>query len=236
MNPPLTGQTPAPTPRWLDAPDPRWLLAAALLVLMAAAAGLVRYAVLGQATWTFLVKNLLLAALPAAFALILRRFARAPWPAFALVFAAWLLFLPNAPYIVTDVIHIATPRRTVVWMDVLVVGPAALAGLLLTFASTHWALVAIARRRGRDTVPRMAYVAVALIGALGVYFGRFARWNSWDVVMRPTKVAGDFIERIGTSDPWVFTAIFGTCLVIAQVIFWLFTTQSAPARKADPAT
>jgi uncharacterized membrane protein len=236
MTPPAAGPSPAPNSRWLDALDARWLLAAVLLVLMGAAAGFVRYAVLGQATWTFLVKNLLLAAVPAAMALVLRRFARAPLPVFGLVFFAWLVFLPNAPYIVTDVIHIATPRRTIAWMDVLVVGPAALAGLLLTFASTHWALVAIARRRHRETVPRVAYVAVALVGALGVYFGRFARWNSWDVVTRPARIAGDFLERMATSDPWVFTAIFGTCLAIAQVIFWIFTTPPSPPRDIDPAT
>jgi uncharacterized membrane protein len=230
--PPEVSET-APAAPWLGARDFRWLVSAGLLVGMSATAALVRYAVIGQTTWTFLVKNLLLAAIPAVLALVLQRFANAPRVMFGSLLLLWLLFLPNAPYIVTDVIHLSTPRRTVLWMDVLIVGGAALAGLLLTFASTRWALVALARRLRRPVIPRTAYIAVAFVGALGVYFGRFARWNSWDVVTRPGALAEDFLKRIATTDPWVFTAIFGSCLAIGQVVFWLVTNDSERSRPDD---
>jgi len=201
--------------------DARWLLAAALLTCVTAATGVVRFSLVGTHTWTFLLKNMFLAWIPGLVAFGLIRSRRLPTAAFVTLCLLWLTFLPNAPYIVTDVIHLSTPRRTVLWLDVLVVGSASLAGLLLTFASTEWTLRAVAMRLNRRTMPLTAYMCVIALAAFGVYFGRFARWNSWEIVTRPGDLVTDFAQRIVASDPWIFAAIFGGCLAIGQYVFHL---------------
>jgi len=203
------------------------------LSALGAAIALVRYGLTGQPVFIFLLKNLALAAAPAVLALALRRLAHAPLGVLLPLGLLWLLFFPNAPYIVTDLIHLNTPRRTILWMDVLILGSAALSGLVLTFASLRWAMEAIALHTRRASLPAALPLLTLLLGALGVYFGRFARWNSWDVATRPGALAADLSSHLGSAEPWIFTAVFGACLVLGR---WLFDLTDQPELRTPPST
>lgn len=218
-------------PSRLSRRDQRWLLAALSLAALGGAIAALRLSLLGQPVFLFLVKNLALAAAPAALALALRRLCHAPLPLFAALGLGWLLFFPNAPYIVTDLIHLSTPRRTLLWMDVLILGSAALSGLVLAFASLRWTMEALARRLGRASMPTALPALALLLGALGVYFGRFARWNSWDVATRPAALAAELIDHLGAPESWLFTATFGACLLVG---YWLFGLTDAGAPPSAP--
>jgi uncharacterized membrane protein len=223
---------PAPLPRWLGASDRRWLAAAVLLTALTAVMGAIRFGIVGTHSWNFLAKNLFLAWLPALFALAIAARPRAAWYVALPVAALFLVFLPNAPYIVTDLIHLATPRRTVVWLDALVVGSAALSGLVIAFGTVDSVASSAHTRFGGRHTGLALRVTLPLLAALGVYFGRFARWNSWDVVTRPGHLLEDLADRALSTDPWVFTAIFGTCLLTGQAIFALVGRGHATAEAA----
>lgn len=220
--------TRTPRPRDLTTPpvtdrDRQWLIAAAVLTALTCALGIVRFSVVENHTWTFLLKNMGLAWVPGLIAFGLLYGQRLPTGVFVALCALWLAFLPNAPYIITDAIHLATPRQTILWLDVLVIGSASIAGLLLTFASTDWTLRAIAVRRGRAALPFVLYLGVTTLAAFGVYFGRFARWNSWELATRPGDLIADFATRIVSSEPWFFVAVFGGCLIVGQLLFHLLS-------------
>ena len=103
------------------------------------------------------------------------------------VILIWLLFLPNAPYILTDFIHLSTARDVPVWFDGATLAAFALTGLLIGFTSLNLLHVVARHRLGSFA----AWVCVALALGLvstGVCLGRFLRWNSWDVFLNPGRL------------------------------------------------
>jgi uncharacterized membrane protein len=161
----------------------------------------------GGTGYSSLVWNLFLAWLPYFFAL--RLAASAPrslpqWAGATALAALWLLFFPNAPYLITDLIHLhpdhATHDRPIallagltrgqpipVWFDALLVFAFAWTGVLLAFASLDLVRRKVARVAGERWGWAMASAAIVLC-SFGVALGRFERFNSWDVVAHPHVV------------------------------------------------
>lgn len=134
----------------------------------------------------FMVWNLSLAWMPLVFATLFttarNRVIRA---AFAL---AWLAFLPNAPYLVTDLVHLRDGSGDVLWRHILQFGFAAWNGVLLGVVSLRIVHLEIERRHGRLAGWCLAFLATGLC-AVGVVIGRFQRYNSWDLVSQPKTIA-----------------------------------------------
>lgn len=161
--------------------------------------------------------NLILAAIPAVLAVPLfrRRAARTAgwWAGLALV----LLFLPNAPYVVTDLVHlrgdvVSADSDLAVLTGVLPVYAAFIAAgfvayaVVLREAGRYLASVGLARWRAP------AEVAVHGVCAVGVVLGRVARLNSWEPVTEPY---GTFERVVLTlSWRWAPVAVLGTFVTI----------------------
>jgi uncharacterized membrane protein len=158
-------------------------------------------ALAGSRHWSygFLLWNLVLAWVPVVLALGIRRLAASPVPTVGLVapLALWLLFLPNAPYLVTDLSHLGE-QRTPLELDGLILGLAAAGGLLAGSLSLMAIESAVRARLGA----RAARIALALaipLASLGVYFGRVLRWNSWDALTEPRALLDQVLA--GARDP-----------------------------------
>jgi uncharacterized membrane protein len=82
----------------------------------------------------------------------------------------WLLFLPNALYMVTDFVHLGDIGRAPVWFDAAMIGSFACAGLLLGFASVH-RMQSFARQLGSTQAWLLTVGAIAL-STVGIYRGR----------------------------------------------------------------
>jgi uncharacterized membrane protein len=140
--------------------------------------------------------NLILAVLPGVGASVLYRWWRVLGPLrWALLLAVGLL-LPNAPYVVTDLIHLPgyirwAPSRTDVWAGVLPLFAVLIASGVLSYAFTlhllrkHMRLAAWPRSRRIATE-----IVVNVLCALGVALGRITRLNSWDVLHPARLVSG----------------------------------------------
>jgi uncharacterized membrane protein len=143
----------------------------------------------GDPYYRFLVWNLALAWVPFVLALaaygLARLGARVP---VALLAIGWLLFFPNAPYMLTDVVHLTESTTTPLWYDALMLAAFAWTGLLLGFASLY--LMHVIWQRALGAVLAWILVAASLaLASFGVYLGRFLRFNSWDSLVRPRQVA-----------------------------------------------
>jgi len=166
---------------------------------------------LGAALW-----NLFLALLPIPLGMALARritladpARRCPGPRSLALAAAWLLLLPNAPYLLTDMRHFLLDARwreltsraghdaealraSAVWgVGFLAYGVAGLVALTLAVRPVQEAV-----RRQRPTWRRLR-VPFFLVVALGVWLGLIPRFNSWDALVRPAEVVGAAL--------WVFT-------------------------------
>lgn len=164
------------------------VLALATASVLCVALGEFRIFKTGDSFYRFLAWNLFLAWVP--FILAIVAFYRAQRRFDAVVgvlLGLWLIFFPNAPYMLTDFIHLGKSESAPVWYDALMLSSFAWTALLLGFASLY--LVQLVARR----VVGLAWSWVGVAGALalasfGVYLGRFVRFNSWDVLVRPGQV------------------------------------------------
>ena len=136
----------------------------------------------------------------------------------------WLIFFPNAPYILTDFQHLAGSLRDVpVWYDVMLLIWFAFTGLMLGMVSLFLMQEVIRREFGRW----IGWGFVALVSALtsaGVYVGRFLRWNSWDVFRDITGMAQYTLQS--AQDPSLqsigFTSLFGVFFLFLYITLYTF--------------
>jgi uncharacterized membrane protein len=174
------------------------------LVLFALASAVGVGLLLGRILWTghwrqlYLVWNLFLAWLPLGLALLAVRIEEhhglRHWR-FGGVALAWLMFFPNAPYIFTDLVHLGTSRHPLFWVDLAVILAFAWTGLMVGLFSLQLMHRVIAERLGWLVGWLFAGVAAGLSG-VGIYIGRFLRWNSWDVVVQPIGLLADLLSRV----------------------------------------
>jgi uncharacterized membrane protein len=134
----------------------------------------------------FFAWNLFLAAVPYGLARLSELVDRTSL--LGLIWLFWLLFLPNAPYLVSDLIHLRPRAEVPYGYDLLVFLLCISTGLFLGGLS----VVTAARRLGwSQWAPihqRLSYLLFPLSG-FGIYLGRVLRWNSWDVAARPGELA-----------------------------------------------
>jgi uncharacterized membrane protein len=189
----------------------------------------------GYVLFAFLVWNLILAWLPFLFATVVIMF---PVKHYVTIFfgVLWLLFFPNALYIVTDFLHLGSRGDVPLWYDLIMIASFALTGLCLGFASlammqrwvsTHW---------GR--VVGWFFVLAALgLSCFGVYIGRFLRWNSWDVFSNPLSLLVDLQLHLTTPPLLAKTAVVTLGLMavftFTYVVFTVLPHMSVHERLRD---
>jgi len=134
-------------------------------------------------------------------------------PVFAFL---WLIFFPNAPYILTDLQHLAVESNVApVWFDVILLVWFSWTGMLLGLVSLYLMQEIVKRTFGR-WVGWIFVILMSGMSSIGIYLGRFVRWNSWDILQEPSGVAISILGLV--IDPslrlLVFTLLF--------TIFFLF--------------
>lgn len=175
--------------------------------------------------YTFLLWNLFLAWIPylIGLGLFIYRQRISVWLMWILVLL-WLLFFPNAPYIATDFFHFDQKPRIPVWFDLVMLFSFAWSGLLLGLISLRDVHMVVADKMG-CVGGRLFALGAILFGALGVYMGRYLRWNSWDVFIDPLALLNDVLTRLvyPTQDwrAWGLTLVFSFFLGAAYTTLWL---------------
>jgi uncharacterized membrane protein len=193
----------------------------------------------GAYDFRFLIWNLILAWIPLLIALIVYdRYRRGrPLLLLAPALVLWLLFLPNAPYIVTDFVHLSAGSPAPLWLDGVEVSAFAWTGMLLGFVSLYL-VHAVARHRLGAVPSWIGVLGVLALISVGVYLGRVKRWNSWDLLTQPGARLAQLHAHLG--DPASLTRAVGislavTCLLAAAylVFYVLMAVRLEPvARRA----
>ncbi len=220
------------TPRWISG---SMLLLVALALASMHALCVTMYAARvydsGEPTYFYIPGNLTLAWLPLLFAMATHWGIGKRTPtrgALAVICAVlWLLFLPNAPYVVTDLQHYEDSPLIAGWYDGLMLGAFVATGLLLGLVSLYVMHGVLTRVGGRVAAWAAVLAAMPLCG-FGIYIGRIRRWNSCDAVMSPRLLLED-VGRIATdpllrSEAAAMTVGFGAFLAVSY--FALFTVAA----------
>jgi uncharacterized membrane protein len=110
----------------------------------------------------------------------------------------WLLFIPNAFYILTDLFHLtdgSSHSKVPQWFDLVLILTFAWNGLLLGIISV--------RQMERLWLPRASFIGrwlfaypIMVLNALGVYLGRYPRYNSWNIISDPFGLLADITRMV----------------------------------------
>jgi len=178
-----------------------------------------------------LIWNLFLAWIPFVLAVIVydRWRRRGAGVIVLLLGALWLLFFPNAPYIVTDFVHLERGGGVPYWYDAVTIAAFAWMGVLLGFASLFMMQTVVRQWAGAAAGWLFALVAIGL-GSLGIYLGRFLRLNSWDALEHPSVIPR--ILHAVARDPFAYqeaiavTVLFTLTLTFAYFLLYSFAALS----------
>ncbi|MDO5970907.1 DUF1361 domain-containing protein [Flavivirga aquimarina] len=172
--------------------------------------------------YLFLVWNLFLAAIPYAITTYLVSSPKLNKIWFVVWFSVWLLFLPNAPYIITDLLHLKISPDHLLWLDVLVVSSFAFNGLLMFSLSLLDIETLLSQYMNRKKT-NFVIIFVLFLSGFGVYLGRFLRYNSWEILQKPSGLFNDIFNIIlhpnQHLEAWLFTFLFGIFLSSG---YWVF--------------
>ncbi|MBE7553937.1 MAG: DUF1361 domain-containing protein [Anaerolineales bacterium] len=180
-----------------------------------------------QWTYLFLVWNLFLAWIPYLTSLwtspVYPRQSRR-WGYLLLPGLLWLAFFPNAPYIVTDFLHLQHRPPVPVWYDMGLISIFAWTGLFLAVFSLR-AMQMLVKTAAGPVLSWLFVVSVMGLSGLGIYIGRFLGWNSWDLFIHPEAVLTDILIRF--TNPFQHTATFGVSLMFALFLLVCYLTVTA---------
>lgn len=228
------------TLKWLH----RFMVSQALYPLILStllALGMFAGRVLVGRSWNYnnLVWNLFLAWIPYAASMIAYgcfRLYPKRWWLLLLPGIAWLAFFPNAPYIVTDFLHLQKRPIIPLWYDIALLATFALTGIFLGIVSLRTMHFIVREKLG--AVAGWIFTFGALIASgFGIYLGRFGRWNSWDLLFNPFQVLSDTVGRVTSPTSLLhlsaFTLMFAGFLLAAYLMYtWVSSLDDGSIKRS----
>lgn len=200
---------------------------------------LLRAPVFGTKVYRPMVWNIWLSVLPALvlvgtlaalFAAVAFASAALMWLAIIVGGLIWLLMLPNAAYLITELnfSHRREKEPVPLWYDIALVLTLALSGVantLLNVLLAQTIVIAIAYPNSAAPMAEPAswvlVASVLVLVAFGIYLGRYLRFNSWDLKnpMRfVRKLTDHFADRSRRIEALGFTAVHTILLAILYLL------------------
>src|SRR5579883_529247 len=173
---------------------------------------------LGWMSW-----NLFLAFIPLALSIWLFRTGRKRSLLWWVGFLVFYAFLPNAPYLLTDVIHLIQDIRTIqsVWIITLILIPVYLFVILAGVEAYVISLINLGHylhRIGKSQWIVWVELITHALSAVGIYWGRFLRFNSWDFVTQPDALLTKGVYELMGKQPIVIMAV---TFAILTCLYWI---------------
>lgn len=153
-------------------------------------------------------------------------------------FLAFIFFLPNAPYVLTDIIHFYEEIRHnySVWVLTLALIPQYLIFMAIGFEAYVLSLIYLGyylRRHGWGRFILGAELILHALSAIGIYLGRFQRFNSWHVITQPDELVMSVMQDLTRTRPLLVTVV---TFVVITVCYWLIkqVTLGIMQRLSNP--
>jgi uncharacterized membrane protein len=175
--------------------------------------------------YNYLIWNLFLGFVPFLVALLIQLFEKHA-ANFVLIIGSfvWLLFYPNAPYMITDLIHVHDASPTVIY-DTLMIFSFSTLSLFFGFYSIKLMQKVLNKRikveKMTTKITNTIIVFTLILSSFGIYLGRILRLNSWDVFTEPLKTMGIIFDHLFpvTKNPVTYAIIIIFTLVQGFMLF-----------------
>jgi uncharacterized membrane protein len=137
----------------------------------------------------------------------------------------WLIFFPNAPYMLTDLQDLTRGNGGApLWYDVIIVVWCSWTGMLLGVISLSLMHDIVQRTFGRTTGWIFVF-GISALSSFGIYVGRFVRLNSWDILQDPAETAMDILGLV--IDPSMrlaaFTLLYAVFFIFVYLLLYSFS-------------
>lgn len=144
----------------------------------------------------------------------------------------WLLFFPNAPYLITDIKHLRGVSEQMIWFDSLMLFSFALSGFLTGLYSIR-IVFRILTHRWNGGLAWLVIGGSMILSGFGVFLGRFGRWNSWDIVTQPGALLRGIVASAQNPLAIKHTIAFSFVLMLLYFAFHFFaeSKKHEPSRK-----
>jgi uncharacterized membrane protein len=172
--------------------------------------------------FSFMFWNLFLAFVPVLLAWWLvdrvRRFGWQKWQQ-ALLSLAWITFLPNSFYLITDLIHLRPNYEADFLFDITLLMSFILPGVMFGFMSVYIVHSEIVKRASE----KLAFWLIGLLflaSSFAICLGRYTRWNTWDILLQPAGLLFDVSDRL--IYPTNHLQTYQTTLTMFMVLFSVY--------------
>lgn len=182
---------------------------------------LARFIATGHMQFGFMVWNLILCWIPLGAAWWLsRRLKTTRWLTAenVAITGLWLAFLPNAFYIVSDLIHLRVTGEISILFDVVMLVSFTWNGFVLGYISLYMVHQELRKRFGVQRAWGIVSV-VLLLCSFAIYLGRYLRWNSWDILINPAGLLFDVTDPLVNpgGHPQVFTTTLMFFILLTSI-------------------
>lgn len=212
----------------------RLVLALAIMSMFCFALSVVRVYMTGTHSYLFLNWNLFLAALPwlasGTVASFYQLRTKRLTTSFALI--VWLLFFPNALYILTDLFHLRVIDTAPIWYDLVLILSFAWTGLIFGFASLKH-IESLLSQYFRKSWVNVLVTVLMFAASFGIYLGRFRRWNSWDIIGDPMGLMYDVAIRF--TNPFDHPRTWAVTLLLGLLLNMIYRSMDLLLRASNEA-
>lgn len=163
----------------------------------------------------FLIWNLLLAAIPYIITSFIATFQNKNTSKLklAILLFIWLLFLPNAFYIVTDLIHLSRSTDSFIWFDLILICSFSVSGFILGLESMI-EFEKITNQIISSKFMDFLILIICYLCGFGIFLGRMLRFNSWELASNPLQLIVNATEIFLEPETILFSANFGLFIYI----------------------
>lgn len=170
----------------------------------------------------FIAWNLFLAFIPLALSIWLFKMAKSRSWWWWLGLLTFIAFLPNAPYVLTDMVHLINFIRNgySIWIVTLILIPQYMLFIIAGFGAYVISLMNLGDYLKQQRKTQWVFpceLSLHFLSATGIFLGRFQRFNSWDFVTQPMKVFMTGIENF--FDPTTVVIISITFIILTG-LYW----------------
>ncbi len=150
-----------------------------------------------------------------------------------LFFCLWLLFFPNAPYLITDLFHLEQREGVPLYFDLVLLFTAAWNGLLMGLLSFKQIEQKLLHHFSFKKVQLITGFCFLLCG-FGIYLGRYERYNSWHLVTQPVTLAEDIVSKF--LQPWNYPRAWAVTVLFTLLLLLIYETlKKLPAHFSEQA-
>lgn len=173
----------------------------------------------------FLIWNLFLGYIPYALSSKIKTTIPGTFQFYALFFG-WLLFLPNAFYLLTDFVHLHHVSSLQYLFDALLLTSFTIAGFYAGITSLFH-IHGLLEMKYETKNCKLLIIAICYLASFGIYLGRILRFNSWDILSHPIDLFYNILKSIFNSDAYVFTLVLGTFILLIYSFSYSFLNKKS---------